>query len=363
MGSDRRKAVSLFLGAGASRPFGIPVTAELLPGILRRLDEATLFDERPTPRTAAAEARKDLRDGLERLVPGLFRGIAPPLLTDLLSLVDQLVAEGHATAPGLSVRALDRLRVLLEQATAEALARPVDGEAHEPNRPLLDRLVDWISACAGEDGPCDLRVISTNYDVVLEKRLYALFDGSLADAVDFGMSWREAARPEPVHPRPARPRLGLYKLHGSLDWLRCALCGHVYVDPARTIFREGGQLERGSGRACACGYRPLRHLIVAPSTVREVRDPNLLSIWQAALEALRTSDEWIVIGYSMPPEDVATRSLLVRAFHGRPRPPAVTVIGRGEDREMADRYRLLFPELRFEPGGVEGFVESLHRRS
>ncbi|HET7745690.1 MAG TPA: hypothetical protein VFM29_00220, partial [Vicinamibacteria bacterium] len=230
MADARAKTVSLFLGAGASRPFGIPVTAEILPEILGRLDKGTLFDERPTPRTAAAEARRDLRDGLERLVPGLFRdGVTPPLLTDLLSLVDQLVAEGHATAPQLSVRALDRLRVLLEQATAEVLARPVDGESAQPNRPLLDRFVDWISSCARAGGPCHLRIISTNYDVVLEKRLYALFEGSLAEAVDFGMSWREAARPEPAHPRPAAPRLGLYKLHGSLDWLRCALCGHVYV--------------------------------------------------------------------------------------------------------------------------------------
>ncbi len=184
-------------------------------------------------------------------------------------------------------------------------------------------------------------------------------DEALPAQVDFGMTWREAGRRGPAHPRPQEPRLGIYKLHGSLDWLRCALCDHVYVHPARTIFREGGQLERGQGRRCACGYGPLRHLIVAPSTVREIQDPSLLSLWQGALEALRGADRWVVIGYSLPPEDVAIRSMLVRAFHGRERPPHLTVVGRGDGGELEQRYRLLFPDLLYDRGGVEGFVAAL----
>jgi hypothetical protein len=349
----------LFLGAGASRPFGIPVTAEILPGVVRRLADDTLFAEPPTPPEAAAAAREELRGGLERLVPGLFRGDArAPLVTDLLSLLDELVVHGHAATPDLPVRALDRLRSLLEQAVAEVLSGNSEGE-DEPNQPLLDALVRWIGAAA-KDGARSLRLISTNYDIVLDKRLYALFDeDSLARELDLGMSWREARRDGRAHPRPVAPRLGLYKLHGSLDWLRCALCGHVYVDPARTIFREGAHLDEGLGRRCACGYGPLRHLIVAPSAVREIEDPGLLSIWQGALEALRTADEWVVIGYSMPPEDVAIRSLLVRAYHGRETPPRVRVVGRDDGGEVEGRYRLLFPDLVYDRGGVEGFVESL----
>ena len=37
----------------------------------------------------------------------------------------------------------------------------------------------------------------------------------------------------------------------------------------------------------------------------------------AALEDLRCADEWIMAGYSLPSEDVAIRSLLLRAFHAR----------------------------------------------
>ena len=346
----------LFLGAGASRPFGIPMTAEILPQILGRLGRGVLFTE-PAGATARAarQARADLRDGLEQLVPGLFReDVDPPLITDVLSLLDQLVSEGHAGGPGLSVRTLDRTRALLEQATAEVLVGPPpeDGRKATRNRPLLDALVGWIRAAAAGGGR--LAIITTNYDVVLQQQLFDRIPG-LARRIDFGLPWRHAGRAAAARPRPPAPRLGFYKLHGSLDWLRCSLCGHVSIEPGRTIFRDGA-LEREGGRACACGYRPLRHLIVAPSTVREIRDPNLLAIWQGALEALRTSARWTVIGYSMPPEDMAIRTLLLRAYAGAGRKPRIVVVERGPNPEVESRYRLLFPDLDFDEGGVEGFV-------
>jgi hypothetical protein len=355
------RAQVLFLGAGASRPFGIPMTAEILPQILKRLSEGVLFTE-PAGATARAarEAREDLREGLAQLVPGLFGDVEPPLITDLLSLLDQLLVEGHAGGPRLPVRALDRTRALLEQATAEVLVGPPpeDGGRAARNRPLLDALVDWIAKATRRGQR--LSIITTNYDVVLQQTLFRRIPG-LADGIDFGLAWRRAGRPGAARPRPHAPRLGVYKLHGSLDWLRCPLCGHVSIEPGATIFRDGA-LGRAGGRACACGYRPLRHLIVAPSTVREIRDPNLRAIWQSALEALRTASAWTVIGYSMPPEDMAIRTLLLRAYAGAARKPRIAVIERGANAEVENRYRLLFPDLAFEEGGVEGFVGGLNGR-
>jgi hypothetical protein len=211
-----------------------------------------------------------------------------------------------------------------------------------------------------------LGIITTNYDVMIEKRLYARLDAEeIPGLIDFGLSWRAVDSPDaPTQPRPSAPWLGLYKLHGSLDWLRCPLCEHIYIDPARTIFRGDGGRARsdalpGRGASCVCGYRPLRHIIVAPSMVRDVRNPNLLTIWHSALEALRTADEWIVIGYSMPPEDVAIRAMLLRAYRGRRTPPRVRLVEQAQREEVENRYRLLFPDLEFEGKGVEGFIASL----
>ena len=93
--------------------------------------------------------------------------------------------------------------------------------------------------------------------------------------------------------------------------------------------------------------------------VRELREPNLLAVWQGALEALRAAEEWVVVGYSLPPEDVPVRSLLMRAARARPSPPRVRVVETARDPDLEHRYRLLFPNPTFEPGGVETFVETL----
>jgi hypothetical protein len=328
------RSLALFLGAGVSRPLGFPLTAEILPLILGRRQDT-------------------LRGLLARFLPALFEdGVEPPLITDLMSLVDQLRLDGHAFGPELGPGALDELRTLLDRAIAEVLARPV--EPRDGGERLLDRLVEWLMARRAPTA-----VITTNYDLALESRLYTLLDAQeVAKGVDFGVSWRPAHGPGELVPRPEDPRLRFYKLHGSLDWMRCALCGYLTVDLERGP-AGGTSAERAGEATCACGYGPLRHIFVAPSMVRELRDLNLLAVWHGALETLRAAEEWIVIGYSLPPEDVAVRSLLLRAFRGRSRPPAVHVVETSADRDLENRYRLLFSEVSFRVGGVEGFVDSL----
>ena len=100
--------------------------------------------------------------------------------------------------------------------------------------------------------------------------------------------------------------------------------------------------------------------------VRTIKDPDLLTIWRSALEAMRVADEWIIVGYSLPPEDIAIRSILVRAHSGRGRkrkPPTIRVVQRTKDEKLEGRYRLLFPESKFEYGGFEAFIETLPKPS
>jgi len=100
-------------------------------------------------------------------------------------------------------------------------------------------------------------------------------------------------------------------------------------------------------------------MIVAPSFVRTVRDPILLEIWRNALETLRQADEWIIVGYSLPPEDVAIRSMLLRAFQGRATlSPRVTVVQQERKDPELTRYRLLFPKHCYVAGGLTAYLDS-----
>jgi hypothetical protein len=138
----------LFLGAGASRPFGFPMTAEILPEVLRRLKRRVLFRHARAGRSreGGAATHRELQQLLSRFMPALFEGEAePPLITDLLSLVDHLLSAGNAPQPDLDLAGLDRLRALLERAIAEVLAEPTVRDRADANEEVLLRFVDWIA--------------------------------------------------------------------------------------------------------------------------------------------------------------------------------------------------------------------------
>ena len=91
--------------------------------------------------------------------------------------------------------------------------------------------------------------------------------------------------------------------------------------------------------------------------VRQIREPNLLMVWQRSLETLRRAKRWIIIGYSLPGEDLAIRSILMRAERGHQASPNIEVFQR--DATLLDRFRLLFPSCRYELGGIERFIDDL----
>jgi len=155
--------------------------------------------------------------------------------------------------------------------------------------------------------------------------------------------------------RPAAPCLRIYKLHGSLDVLKCSICGYVYFTPWGQIAYQAFRDEIDTNNTCVCGDALRLQLhIVSPSFIREIRDASLLNVWRSALEWMRNAEEWFIICYSLPPEDLAIRSLLLRAYGARRKKPRVTVVQHGVgDRP---RYQLLFPGCKYRDDGLAGFL-------
>jgi NAD-dependent SIR2 family protein deacetylase len=150
--------------------------------------------------------------------------------------------------------------------------------------------------------------------------------------------------------------LRLYKLHGALNWLRCPRCSHVYVNHHVNV-AELIDSDEKDWITCHCGFVPLDMLLVAPSYVRNVQLPALRAIWQHAYEALRLSDRWIFVGYSLTPEDVAIRAMLLRARLAAEklgRVPIIEVFN--PDDAVAERYRSMFPNARIEASGLAGLL-------
>jgi NAD-dependent SIR2 family protein deacetylase len=378
----------VFLGAGASKAIGLPLTNEILPKALERMGPSPpnglpLFKGSDTTKLAT-----ELQETLRALYPGLdLRGrhVDVPSITSVLSLLDHLILSESPAGHHFDTQRLVGGRRLLERAMMEVLldvdlspvmeqlrSVPDARAAHKyvldarrrmkpGERQTLREFLRWLRR-KRDEGP--LTLITTNYDAAIETELFVeLGLRRVPTAIDFGFDWREPYKGIMI-PRPARPHLSLYKLHGSLNWLRCDLCGQVYVNPAEVIAYLSFRDEPEWSNTCGCGFFPLRHLIVAPSMVRDVRDPHLLNIWRCATEALRTARQWFIVGYSLPAEDLAIRALFLRASHARGleagtepiaerarRPgPSVTIVQRGVAARPA--YRALFPGCGYLAGGI-----------
>ncbi|MEW6599363.1 MAG: hypothetical protein AB1499_00175 [Nitrospirota bacterium] len=348
---------ALFTGAGASRAIGYPLTSELLPRVRSELKSESLFSGMNSDAKNKRD-RKELYTYLLQLLPG-FEDVVDqdlPLITEVFSLVEYALFAGEALAIG-GEGTLLRCRDLLKQAITDILLgdfiEPWDSsdENQQRERKMLNLLTRWIEH-QGET----LGLITTNYDIGIEYELYGkMKQKDFYNILDLGFDWRDTESGD-EHTRPSKPIFRIFKLHGSLDLLKCQSCGYVYFNPDGTIAHQSFRESIDAGNTCHC-RRDIRlqlH-IVSPSLVREIRDANLLSVWRSALEWMRTADQWIIAGYSLPPEDLAVRSLLLRAYTTAARKPKVTVVQRGID-EMS-RYKLFFPDCDYVSDGLEGFLD------
>ena len=372
-----KKRTVLFLGAGASRALGYPLTKDILPMVLAGLHKPTpLFTENNVTFALTGEfgkvntlgflpdADKVLKAELEALFPGILNG-PPPQVTEILSLLDHLIVTGASAVPRFPRERLARLRMLLERAVGTVVTAP-DATQSDAHRGLVAKLTSWIvaeSQKAAPDGHL-ITVITTNYDLAVEGPLNeAIKKAHGPNRIDYGFTWRDPFEyegdEEVVRIRPANPAIAFYKLHGSINWVRCALCEHVYLNGHGSIFHQAFASRMREENTCTCHHWPFGTLLVAPSMVRDIRDPSLLSIWQAALEAMRRAERWVVVGYGLPAEDLAIRSLFLRAARGRTKPPQVELFEHGSQPEVEGRYRLLLQNVTYDSGGFEKFIGGL----
>lgn len=349
----------LFTGAGASRAIGYPLTNEFLPRILAEIDNGALFSNH-NGRVIDKANRDELGRMVSKVWPGLerLRKRAPtqlPLITELLSLVDHALVADEALPIGGETK-LRRLKHLLKYAIADILVGDflstwdLSIEADRREKATLKAFAGWVEAQGRK-----LSLVTTNYDSGLEYSLYERIGYEATyRLIDLGFDWRHT-RTGQIHKRPSKPGLRVYKLHGSLDLLRCPLCGYLYFITWGALALQPFRSETDDQNTCHCSEESRLDLhIVSPSMVREMREPNLMSVWRAAIETLRTSSHWIIVGYSLPPEDLAVRSLLIRAYHTASKRPRVSIVQRGE--EARGRFEALFPKCSYESGGLERFL-------
>jgi hypothetical protein len=159
--------------------------------------------------------------------------------------------------------------------------------------------------------PAEPCVISTNYDLIIDTAMMSVSETRIPEGrlPNYRIHIRT-----PFYNAEGGRFGTLLKLHGSLNWLHCRTCQRMEIgaSDSRRYLKVLGRLVGPSleqsytpdGNPCpGCGTR-LRPLLIAPTHLKDYRNPHLAQVWYEAERVLREADCAIFIGYSQPDDDV-----------------------------------------------------------
>src|SRR6185503_3074489 len=175
------------------------------------------------------------------------------------------------------------------------------------------------------------RIISLNYDIYADNALMAV-SGEGSEVGPLFPEYRCDIRTpfylgQPPHDGQSPYWGQLLKLHGSLNWLCCPAChrldlaiaesGLSTVKSLREIYpgSDRASLERHyaeGGHACDDCGTPVDAVLVTPSGRKDYQNPHLARIWYEADRMLRETDRVVIVGYSLPDDDLEVMCLLKR---------------------------------------------------
>jgi hypothetical protein len=351
----------LFLGAGATKSVQGPLTDEILPQIYRR----ALSEEANGVSKPGASVVVFLQQEFH-LHPGLKKEEYPSLPL-LLSIIDMALDRRELFSSNWNVEAIAEIRQQIELGIFDVLEEALVGFLTNNHYQMLDTLFP---------SPIEPVVISTNYDLVVDTSLMFLSTdrkpGGGIPNYFCGLANMTALGPE--------QRFGtLLKVHGSLNWLYCRTCQRLELGATEStrflakfqniVGRDLRSSLTADGAPCTVCQRPLQPLLVAPSHLKDYRNPHLGQIWYEAQRVLRQADSAVFVGYSLPDDDVEVVYLLKRGLAHIDNPKKITVVEYCHDNpsipahehSVGRRYRALFGDIDWHATGLDGWLQTLLR--
>jgi hypothetical protein len=204
--------------------------------------------------------------------------------------------------------------------------------------------------------PC---VISLNYDVIVDNAMFALGERyQQMRAPDYCL---DVATPRYIDLCSSLGTFGqMLKLHGSLNWLYCDKCNRL--DFFVTQGMSGGVRaakaldelyhtvpfnDAYSCRGTKCRNHPacdgfVVPVLITPTFVKDYENPHVHRVWTEAEESMRRADRAVIIGYSLPTDDVEMAMLLKRGLDhlSRDRITIVEFVEGDETKPVAERTKL-----------------------
>lgn len=202
----------------------------------------------------------------------------------------------------------------------------------------------------------DTIFISTNYDILIDNALTALYPDFM---LDYGVDFTNFDRTDNWN-RPSENPVCLYKIHGSLNWLYCPTCNSLTLTPKeKGVIRL---LTDFSNSVCSFCESVIVPIIVPPTFYKDMSNVFLSIIWNRVEQSLRMADHIIFCGYSFPDADMHVKYLIKRIQTNRRNLMRFTVINNHPDKlnsvsqsEMERYKRFLGPPVTYTDKSFEEF--------
>jgi kumamolisin len=344
-------ATAIFLGAGATKACGGPMTNEILPAILGGYSVSASAGAVPRLQQFLQDQFHIFPNSLRESYPGL------PML---MSLLDTAIDRRQGLDRAWDANSIVEIREAIELGIFDLLEEKLLAAPTNNHWELLNTVYP---------SPAKPRVISTNYDLIIDTAMMFLSESRLPDGA---MPAYHCAVSTDFYRNEAAHFGALLKLHGSLNWLHCKSCQRLEIGASdsqkflKVLNRlVGPSLEQSyqpDGGACPTCQSKLRPLLVAPTHLKNYRNPHLGQVWYEAERVLRESGRVIFIGYSLPEDDVEVIYLLKRSM-AHLAPAQITVVefdlmmSKLGDHLVGRRYRTLFGDgLDWHPEGLDAWL-------
>jgi NAD-dependent SIR2 family protein deacetylase len=304
---------TFFLGAGFSKAAGAPTQAEILKLVL-----SYNGPDYGNPITT-------YKQRLKRFLTDAFHLRKEQIinfnLEDFYTPIDKCVAE-NSSFRGYSVDYIAQIRnelsILISIVIDQALINA------DEDREFVYKLCNYVFdswTLLNDDNSRRANIITTNWDIVVDNMIFER--GPLRKEIDYGTKYYfhddddDFAR---QYPRSVRKPVRLYKIHGSLNWLKCPSCNRLFVNRSTKIGIQSEAL-KSQCRFCQRNFKmrtkegngfSLEPQIIYPTFLKDLNNIHIRSIWEAAAEVMSETSKLIFIGYSFPQADFEVRQLLAR---------------------------------------------------
>jgi hypothetical protein len=238
--------------------------------------------------------------------------------------------------------------------TLKELIAYVFGKLLGPNVP--DKYVELVKLFQ----PDDLIVIF-NYDMILEKALEKIGQFSPSSymlhpyKIQKDKSWRSLQN---------NTQLELFKLHGSINWVKCVECNSISVLDEKIFRANIFNCNQKNTIACPrCNTkRGLTRLIIPPVQSKNYDEYPFRYLWRRAERKMSTIGRIASLGYSLPKTDYSARSLFRTLYKYNGNLNNLQLITVNRSFTAQDEYLKMFPEIQDikNESTIEAFVNAFN---